>query len=306
MLPHPAAHARRRSKRAASGAQPLAPTLANMSNALLPPKTRLAPTQIARETFVVHDHEGEGQGPFSVAMNTLVIRGAEPVVVDTGLADNEVQFLADVFSLVEPEDLRWVFISHDDIDHTGNVNALMAAAPNATLVVNWYLQQRMGSTLAVPPGRQRWVGDGDVLDVGDRKLLAVRPPAYDSPTTRGLYDTTTGVYWSSDAFGVPMPQPVADIADVPDEMIQIGIPTFTRFVAPWIEIADPVKYAASVDRVAALTPSVIAGGHNPVIRGEHVDLAIDLTRWAATADILPQADQSVLEEIQRQMGAFAA
>jgi flavorubredoxin len=45
--------------------------------------------------------------------------------------------LKDVFSLVDPEDIKWVFISHDDVDHTGNVNALLEAAPNATLVINW-------------------------------------------------------------------------------------------------------------------------------------------------------------------------
>mgnify|MGYP003296853863 CR=1 FL=1 len=29
------------------------------------------------------------------------------------------QFLADVFSIVEPEDVRWIFLSHDDVDHSG-------------------------------------------------------------------------------------------------------------------------------------------------------------------------------------------
>ena len=59
----------------------------------------------------------------------MVIRGAEPVVVDTGVPENRDQYLADVFSLVEPEDVRWVFISHDDVDHTGNVNAADGACP---------------------------------------------------------------------------------------------------------------------------------------------------------------------------------
>jgi Metallo-beta-lactamase superfamily len=126
------------------------------------------------------------------------------VVVDTGVAENREHFLSDVFSLVEPEEIRWVFISHDDVDHTGNLNALMEAAPNATVIVNWFMQQRMGATLDVSPLRQRWVGDGELIDVGDRSLLTVRPPVYDSPTTRGLFDTATGVYWGSDAFATPM------------------------------------------------------------------------------------------------------
>ena len=93
-----------------------------------------------------------------------------------------------MFGLVEPADVRWVFISHDDVDHTGNVNALMAACPNATLIVNWFMVERMGASLAVPPTRQRWIGDGESFDVGDRTLHAIRPPVFDSPTTRGLFD----------------------------------------------------------------------------------------------------------------------
>lgn len=69
-------------------------------------KTRFEPTRIAPETFLIHDHHGEGEAPVSVALNAMVIRGAEPVVVDTGMMENRDQYLADVFSLVEPDDIR--------------------------------------------------------------------------------------------------------------------------------------------------------------------------------------------------------
>ena len=264
-------------------------------------KTRLEPTKIAPETYLVHDHTGEGHAPVLVPLNAMVIRGAEPVVVDTGVTENQDQFLADVFSIVEPEDIRWVFISHDDVDHTGNVNALMEAAPNATLVINWFIQERMGGTLEVSPMRQRWIADGESLDVGDRTLLAVRPPVYDSPTTRGLLDTVTGVYWTSDSFGAPMLTPIRDVADLPDEMFDIGMATFNRWVSPWIEIADPARFQESVDRVARLDPSMLVGCHSPLIGRSHVGRAIDVMRRSATAEIMPMADQSILDEIQLQM-----
>ena len=113
------------------------------------PRPGFTPTRIAPETFLIHDHHGEGTAPVSVALNTMVIRAAEPVVVDTGMMENREQYLEDVFSLVEPEDIRWVFISHDDVDHTGNLNALMEQAPNATLVIDWFMQERMGASLDV-------------------------------------------------------------------------------------------------------------------------------------------------------------
>lgn len=270
-------------------------------------RTRFAPTEVAPETFLIHDHQGEGEAPVSVALNSLVIRATEPVVIDTGMADNREQYLADVFSLVEPDDIRWVFISHDDVDHTGNLNALMAAAPNATAVLDWFMTERMGRSLEVPPTRQRWLRDGDGLDVGDRVLRAVRPPVFDSPTTRGVYDPTTGFYWASDSFATPMPEPVRDVAELDQSVWADGINTFDRYVSPWLELVDDGRFQATVDRIAALAPTAMAGCHTPVIAGrKYVDAAIAATRRSPTAVIEPQPDQSVLEQIQAVVTATAA
>jgi flavorubredoxin len=269
-------------------------------------KTRLEPTEIGPDTFLIHDHQGEGTAPVIVALNSMVIRGDQPVVVDTGAAENRDQFLADVFSLVEPTDVRWVFISHDDVDHTGNVNDLMAACPNATLVINWFMVERMGESLAVPPGRWRWIGDGDTLDVGDRVLHAVRPPIFDSPTTRGLYDPTTGIYWASDAFATPLVTPIRDAADLDRDFWTEGIATFGQYVSPWLSLVDAARYQATVDRIDALRPSVLAGCHTPVVAGRLVADAIDVTRRTPTMTVPAQPDQTVLDQIQRTLAVAAA
>ena len=47
-------------------------------------KTRFAPTEVAPETFLIHDHHGEGTEPVSVGLNSLVIRSQQPVVVGQG------------------------------------------------------------------------------------------------------------------------------------------------------------------------------------------------------------------------------
>jgi flavorubredoxin len=46
----------------------------------------------------------------------MVIRGRQPVIVDTGAPVHRAQWLEKVFSVVEPEDVRWIFLSHDDGD----------------------------------------------------------------------------------------------------------------------------------------------------------------------------------------------
>ena len=261
-------------------------------------KTRLAPTRIAAETFIIHDHGGEGVAPVTVPFNSLVIRGAEPVVIDTGFASNRDRYFEDLFSVVEPDDIRWLFISHDDVDHTGNVNALMELAPNATLVVNWFMGERMGASLEVSPLRQRWIGDGEILDAGDRKLLAIRPPVFDSPTTRGLFDTTTGVYWASDSFATPMLHVARNVDEIDPGFWGEGMAMFNRYVSPWLELVDDAKFQKTVDRIEQLGAQALAGCHTPVIGRAHVAQALEFTRRSPDATIMPQPDQEVLDQIQ--------
>ncbi|MBI5090584.1 MAG: MBL fold metallo-hydrolase [Actinobacteria bacterium] len=256
------------------------------------------PTRIATDTFVVHAHRGDVTG-MVVAANVLVLRSVQPVVIDTGMADHREQILDDVFSLVDPDDIGWIVVSHDDVDHTGNVNALMAAAPKAVLVVDWMMQARMGATLDVPLHRQRWSGPGDRLDVGDRVLSAVRPPVFDSPATRAIFDPTTGVLWSADWLGTPLESPVTDVGELDPAAWVEGMAAFDRCTAPWITTIDPRRFQASVDLVEGLGPSVIAGSHTPVIGSGHVDLALAASRRSPDATVAPHPDQTVLERIRR-------
>ena len=66
-----------------------------MTTTIFPTKTRLEPTWIAPDTFLLHNHEGEGIAPVIVPINSLVIRGQEPVVVDTGFAHSQDEFLTE-------------------------------------------------------------------------------------------------------------------------------------------------------------------------------------------------------------------
>ncbi|MGE0138553.1 MAG: MBL fold metallo-hydrolase [Ilumatobacteraceae bacterium] len=255
------------------------------------------PTRIATDTFVVHAHRADPTG-LVVASNALLLRSVQPVVVDTGMAEHGEQILHDLFSLVEPDDIRWVVISHDDLDHAGNASALMRAAPNAVLVVDWLMQHRMGAVLDVPIDRQRWILPGERFDIGDRVLSTIRPPVYDSPATRAVFDPTTGVLWSADWFGTPLDRAVTDVGDLDPALWTEGMATFDRFTAPWITTIDPRRFQAGIDVAEGLGPTVIAGSHTPVIGSHHVDAAFSAARRSADASVAPLPDRTVLERLR--------
>ena len=68
------------------------------------PVTSVPPTQVARDTFVIHSVQQALGEPLFIYLNSMVILGKEPVIVDTGTIANRTRWLEDVFSLVEPTD----------------------------------------------------------------------------------------------------------------------------------------------------------------------------------------------------------
>src|SRR5690349_21396704 len=119
-----------------------------------------SPYRVAADTWVVPELFPTPDGPF-VAMNSAVITGREPVIVDTGNALNRDRWLDAVGSIVDLADVRWVFISHDDHDHTGNLLEVLDLAPNATLVTTWWTVERLAGDVELPVHRMRWVRDGE-------------------------------------------------------------------------------------------------------------------------------------------------
>ncbi|WP_214366143.1 MBL fold metallo-hydrolase [Pseudonocardia sp. H11422] len=271
-------------------------------------RVHLAPKKIAPGTHLIQDVQHALGQPLSVYLNSMVIQGAEPVIVDTGSARNREAWLQDVFGLVDPQDVRWVFLTHDDSDHTGNLSQVMDACPNATLVCSWTIVERFANAYDFDLSRCRWVNDGESFDAGDRTLVAVRPPVYDSPATRGLFDTSTGVYWAADAFASPVPggpggSPVDDVADLDPEAWWGGMVMFgLHALSPWLSMVQKRKYAQSVRQVRAHGMATIASGHSAVISGASVGQAFDMLGNLAGAQPPPCPDQAVLEMMLRAMG----
>jgi flavorubredoxin len=262
-----------------------------------PPTVHRAPQQVAKDTFIIQSTLGEGVAPIAVNVNSMVIRGAEPIVIDTGGRNNRANWLTDVFSLVDPEDIRWITISHDDVDHTGNLDVLLEMAPNATFVSSWFINERMSVELAVPPTRMRWMTDGETLGIGDRTLSLVRPPVYDSPTTRGFFDPTTGVYWAADAFATPMQTYVDNVSSLDPEFWGYGFTMFGQSLTPWLPMVDNARFQSTVDRIAALQPTTIVGCHTPIISRTHVDQAITMTRALPSMPEIPLPGQETLDQM---------
>ena len=155
-------------------------------------------------------------------VNSFVIQAQEPVLVDTGLGMDTEEFMKSLRSVVNPRDLKWIWLTHDDSDHTGSIKEVLEAAPDARLVINFIGASRMSADWPVPMQRVYFLNPGESIDVGDRKLNAVRPPVFDAPGVNGIYDDKAKVFFSVDSCGAIIPSPTQDAADIPTEDLERG------------------------------------------------------------------------------------
>ncbi len=254
------------------------------------------PYRIAPDTWVIPEIVPAGPGTV-VPVNSMVITGAEPVIVDTGNELSRQAWLDAAFGLVEPADVRWVFLSHDDHDHVGNLLPVLEACPNATLVTNWFSVERLSRTLELPRHRMRWVNPGETFDAGDRTLVAHVPPVWDSPTTRGLFDPSTGVYWAVDSFACLLPGHLTETDDAPKDLWRESLLFSAAATAPWHTMLDRAKFERHVDAVAALAMTVVASAHAATLRGQRLNEAFGLIRQIPSMDSIPLPGQADLDAI---------
>ena len=236
---------------------------------------RQRPLEVAPDTFVIR--AATAAGGVATSLNSLLIRAAEPILVDTGMVSHRADWFEDVFSLVPPDRVRWIFITHNDSDHAGNLVEALERCPNAMAISSRPESFRTIHSFGIPPERIRLVDSGERFEVGGRGFRALRPPVYDSPYTRGLLDLSTRVYYASDAFCAPMPHGLVDRVDeIPAEDWETGMAQYHHHsLCPWVSLVDPEKFRAEVERIAALDIDLITGAHTPVIAGASVARAFE-------------------------------
>jgi len=206
-------------------------------------------------------------GMGALPVNAFLLKGAEPMLVDTGLAALSDAFLGQLEAQVDLEDLRWIWLSHTDADHIGNLDRILAAAPNAQVVTNFLGAGKMGMLGTGSPDRFRILEPGEVLEVGGRKLHQIRPPYYDAPETMGFFDATERVFFAADAFGALLPGMAGGIDEVPADSLQEGLVAWSTIDAPWLAQMDRYALASVFQSLEALAPDHVLSGHLPVAKG---------------------------------------
>lgn len=242
-----------------------------------------SPQLIAPEVHLVRCPPTEdGSG---LPRNSLVLGGADPVLLGTGPADDRARWWDQVEAVVDPGAVRWVFLAVDAPDHIGGLGAVLQRCPAAQVVAGRELSGR----LDVDPARTTWLDDGPGT-LGGRPVVLVRPPVYASPATRGFYDVRSRVYWAGDGFGLRLPHPVRDVSQLDRDVWDRGASRYHRQLGPWVTQVDPSRFRREVAKVAALDLHALVSAHGPVIGRHDIGHALDqLADLPGLPEVAPDA-----------------
>lgn len=235
-----------------------------------------------------------------LSVNAFVLHAEEPVVVDTGLSLPDRDFLDTLGSVLDPEDVRWIWLTHPDRDHTGGLFELLEAAPQARVVTTFLSAGIMSTERPLPMDRLYLINPGQSLDVGDRTITAFRPPLFDSPATVGFFDPKSRACISSDCFGGPMASPdlaeAADVRDVPAGDLRSAQLLWATVDSPWIHVVEREAYMRTVDPLRAMDPETILSTHLPPVVDGTSD-CLNMLSVAPLTDPYVGPDQKALEEL---------
>jgi glyoxylase-like metal-dependent hydrolase (beta-lactamase superfamily II) len=156
-----------------------------------------------------------------------LLAGERPALIETGPSKAAGVVAEGVARAgLAPGDLAWIVLSHIHLDHAGGVGDLVRAFPNATVLVHpagarhlvdperllassarvygALMDTVYGGLTPVEASRIRAVDDGEVIDLGGRRLELIHAPGH-AKHHIAVFEPQLGALFAGDAVGVLLP-----------------------------------------------------------------------------------------------------
>jgi flavorubredoxin len=233
-------------------------------------------------------------------VNAFVLKAAQPVLVDTGLVPLSDEFMKKLSSVIDPADLRWLWLTHTDQDHIGSLWRVLEAAPKLRVITTYIGVGKMSLFKPLPMDRIYLLNPGQSIDVGDRKLEAIKPPSYDAAETTGFHDPKSNAFFSSDCFGALMSEPAKNVAEMKPSNLRESMVFWATVDAPWLHLVNRTLFEKNLNSIRELSPKLILSAHLPVACDMTNKLLENLSS-ATEAQPFVGPDQQALEAMLAKM-----
>ncbi len=236
-----------------------------------------------------------------VPINAFVIKGPEPLLVDTGASVHNKDFMAALRAVIDPADLRWLWLTHTDFDHIGSLQTLLAENPKLRVITTFLGVGIMSLAAPLPMDRVYLLNPGEKITVGNRTLTGFRPPAFDNPSTTGFYDDKSGILFSSDCFGALLSAVPENAADLPEADLRDGQIAWATIDSPWLHKVDRNAFAKELEGIRRMEPKMVLSSHLPPAPGRLTEKLLKSLAAVPAAQPFVGPNQAALEQMLKQM-----
>ena len=209
--------------------------------------------------------------------NAYLIVDEKVALIDTCKVPFADDLLERVRSVVDPARIDYIVSNHGEPDHSGALPRVVAAAPNARVVVGAgkgeeILRAYYGDGLDLMS-----VKTGDELVLGERTLTFVQTPMVHWPDNMVTYDAFDKVLFSNDAFGqhLATSKRFDDEVGLPEVLLQAK-KYYANIVMPYSR-----QVRKALDAVEGLDLAMIAPSHGVIWRSHVGDILREYAGWCA-------------------------
>jgi flavorubredoxin len=197
--------------------------------------------------------------PAGFTFNQFLVMGEQPLLFHLGHRKTFPTTAAAVARVLPLEKLRWLSFGHVEADECGAMNEWLQAAPNAEIAHGMIGTAVSINDLADRPART--LADGEVLDIGGRRLRFIDTPHVPHGWEAGVFfEETASTLLCGDLFTHPGNGPPLTEADV------VG-PAIDAEAMFGFSSLNPAT-GATLRKLAALEPATLALMHGSSFTGD--------------------------------------
>jgi anaerobic nitric oxide reductase flavorubredoxin len=133
--------------------------------------------------------------------NSYLIMDENIVLIDTVKWLYADALLDNISGIVDPAKIDFLVSNHTEPDHSSSIPAVLAAAPNATVIASAKGESGLKKYFGGEGWKFRVVNTGDSLEIGKRKLEFITTPMVHWPDSMMTFLREQKLLFSMDAFG---------------------------------------------------------------------------------------------------------
>jgi flavorubredoxin len=197
--------------------------------------------------------------------------------------------------------MAWLSTPVTRVETIGALHRILEANPAVKVITNFLSVGIMSLSAPLPIDRVWLVNAGQKATVGDRTLTALKPPAWDNPSTMGFFEEKTGALFSSDCFGALLSAAPESAAELSDQELRQGQVFWATVDSPWLHSTDRALFAKRLKDVREMSPTAVLSSHLPAAPGHMTERLIASLEAVPDAQPFSPPDQAALEEMLAQL-----